>query len=124
MLTQSQSLYDLLSTEWIHFLLHPFYHYLLSKQPSQPSKAIFYIPNVCKASWVILNPFFPFVPLWREKLETVNSFLYLIVCIFSISVENLPSHQIKCNIVYKDNSKSAYSHLVISSLVFLPPFNL
>lgn len=99
--------------------------YLLLRQPFQPSKSIFYIPHVFQASGLFWVHCFHFVPLWREKLETQwILFFHLNIFIFSVSIENLPSHQIKCNTVYKVEPNPAYSHMVIPFWIFLLSFNL
>ena len=50
-------------------------------------------------------------------------FFHLIVFVFSLSVENLPSYLIKCNTIYRVKPNPAYSHMVILVWIFLLSFN-
>lgn len=117
MLTQSQSLNGLLFNEWFVFLLHLF-HWLSDafSSSSPPSIADQYsvLPLCARPPVLTLNPLLPLLPLWREKLETkCILILHLIIFIFSLSDENLPSYQIKYNTIYKVKPNPAYLHMVI-----------
>lgn len=74
---------------------------LLSKKPSQPSKSIVYIPDMCKASWIVLNPLLSLCAFMERKIGDIVNSLHLIVFIFSLSVENLQYYQIECDTIYK-----------------------